>query len=264
MAFDDWLDEATAADLDALAQGLLDGRIPSAASAGSIQLAGFSPGAVQLLRRLEGMKPDVIAWTLRRLARERRTAEDRYASVARLVWSGASDDDEAIRDTRVVLEDLFSRAERHVLISTLVVYNGRAVFAPLAARLRARPDIQVDLFVNLSSKTGRDEDEPAEVASFLDEFAREHWPPDVPLPSIYYDPEARKLGAKRTKLHAKCVVIDAEFAFVTSANFTEAAQERNIETGVLLEHRAIAEALVERFRRLRETGALKQMHAPTA
>jgi phosphatidylserine/phosphatidylglycerophosphate/cardiolipin synthase-like enzyme len=86
----------------------------------------------------------------------------------------------------------------------------------------------------------------------------------VPLPSIYYDPEARKLGAKRTKLHAKCVVIDEQFAFVTSANFTEAAQERNIETGVLLEHRAIAEALVERFRRLRETGTLRQMRAPAA
>ncbi len=95
--------------------------------------------------------------------------------MARLVWSGASEDDEAIRDTRVVLGDLFGRAERHVLISTLVVYNGRAVFAPLAARLRSRPDIRVDLFVNLNSKTGRDEDEAAEVASFLDEFAREHF-----------------------------------------------------------------------------------------
>jgi phosphatidylserine/phosphatidylglycerophosphate/cardiolipin synthase-like enzyme len=264
MAFDDWLDEATAADLDALAQGLLDGRIPSAGSAGSIQLAGFGHAAVQFIQGMDGTKPDTIAWTLRRLARERRAAEDRYASVARLVWSGASEDDEAIRDTRVVLGDLFGRAERHVLISTLVVYNGRAVFAPLAARLRARPGIKVDLFVNLTSKTGRDEDEAAEVRSFLDKFAREHWPGDVPLPSLYYDPEARKLGAKRTKLHAKCVVIDEQLAFVTSANFTEAAQDRNIEVGVLLDHPAIAEALAERFRRLRETGTLKQMRPPTA
>lgn len=261
MAFHDWLDEATAADLDALAQSLLDGRIPSAGSAESIQLAGFSSGAVQFLQRLDGTKPEVIAWTLQRLARERRRADDRYANVARLVWSGASDDEEAIRDTRVVLDDLFRRAERHVLISTLVVYNGRAVFAPLAARLRARPDIKVDLYLNLSSETGRDEDEAGEVADFLDEFARAHWPADVPLPSIYYDPEARKLGAKRRKLHAKCVVIDEQFAFVTSANFTEAAQERNIEAGVLLDHPKLAAALAARFRGLREAGALKAMRS---
>lgn len=259
MGFDDWLDDATAADLDALAQGLLDGRIPSAGSAGAIQLAGFGPGAVKFLQPFDGTKPDLVAWALRRLAAERRTAENQYASVARLVWSGASDDDEAIRDTRVVLHDLFSRADRSVLISTLVVYNGLSIFAPLFARLRARPGIKVDLFVNLASKTGRDEDEAAEVANFLDGFARDHWPPDVPLPSIYYDPEARKLGAKRTKLHAKCVVIDEQLAFVTSANFTEAAQDRNIEVGVLLDHPAIAEALAERFRRLRETGTLKRM-----
>src|SRR5581483_2986255 len=140
--------------------------------------------------------PTVVAWVLRRLANERRRADDRYAKVARLVWSGAADDDEAIRDTRVVLHDLFTRAERHVLISTLVVYNGLAVFAPLVARLRARPDIKVELYVNLSSETGRDEDEAADVARFLDEFARDHWPADVALPSIYYDPQGRKLGTK--------------------------------------------------------------------
>jgi hypothetical protein len=113
---DDWLDEATSADLDALAQALVDGRIPERPSAGSIQLAGFDDGAVRFLTTFGSTHPSVVAWMVRRLAAERRRADDRYARVARLVWSGAADDDEAIRDTRVVLHDLFSRAERHVLI----------------------------------------------------------------------------------------------------------------------------------------------------
>jgi len=259
MPCDDWLDDATSADLDALAQALVDGRIPNQLSAGSVQLAGFDERAVRFLEGRGTSDPAHLAWMLRRLAAERRKADDRYANVARLVWSGASDDDEAIRDTRVVLNDLFGRAEHHVLISTLVVYNGLSVFAPLVARLRARPDVMVDLFVNLSSKTGRDEDEAGDVAAFLEEFARDHWPADLALPAIYYDPLGRKHGLKRTKLHAKCVVIDERFTLVTSANFTEAAQERNIEVGALLDHRAISVALVERFHRLQAGGTLRRM-----
>lgn len=259
MGFDDWLEEATAADLDALAQCLADGRIPSAGSAGSIQLAGFGTGAVRFLQGFDGTKPEVITWILRRLARERREADDRYASVARLVWSGASDDDEAIRDTRVVLDDLFRRAQRHVLISTFVVYDGLAVFRVLAEQVQRIPGLQVDLFVNLTSKTGRAEDEAQEVQEFLSRFSRKHWPAGVALPNIYYDPETRKLGAERTSLHAKCVVVDDRWALVTSANFTEAAQERNIEAGVLLDQPNLAGALVRRFEALRDTGVVKRM-----
>jgi phosphatidylserine/phosphatidylglycerophosphate/cardiolipin synthase-like enzyme len=62
-------------------------------------------------------------------------------------------------------------------------------------------------------------------------------------------------------LHAKCVVVDERWAFVTSANFTEAAQERNIEAGVLLDHPKLAEALVARFQALREGGWLQRMGA---
>jgi phosphatidylserine/phosphatidylglycerophosphate/cardiolipin synthase-like enzyme len=62
-------------------------------------------------------------------------------------------------------------------------------------------------------------------------------------------------------LHAKCVVVDERWAFVTSANFTEAAQERNIEAGVLLDHPKLAEALAARFRALREGGRLHRMTA---
>ena len=57
MSFDHWLDEATAADLDALAQCLADGRITSLGSAGAIQRAGFNEGAVALLLGLDGTSP---------------------------------------------------------------------------------------------------------------------------------------------------------------------------------------------------------------
>jgi phosphatidylserine/phosphatidylglycerophosphate/cardiolipin synthase-like enzyme len=125
--------------------------------------------------------------------------------------------------------------------------------------LNHQPDLQLDFYVNLPATTGREEHEKADVDEFLVSFSRQHWPAELPLPNIYYDPETRKLGPARTSLHAKCVVVDERWAFVTSANFTAAAQERNIETGVLLDHPKLAQALSVRFRALRESGMLKPM-----
>ena len=77
------------------------------------------------------------------------------------------------------------------------------------------------------------------------------------LPELYYDPRSLDLEAvKRSSLHAKCIVVDRRVALVTSANFTEAAQERNIEVGVLIRSRAFAEQLAEHFEVLAAQGAL--------
>jgi phosphatidylserine/phosphatidylglycerophosphate/cardiolipin synthase-like enzyme len=50
----------------------------------------------------------------------------------------------------------------------------------------------------------------------------------------------RKVKCSRFLPHrlpvAKCVVVDRQAALVTSANFTEAAQQRNIEVGLLIRH----------------------------
>ena len=258
MANDNWLDEATPADLEGLAQCLNDGRIPSLDSDAAIRQAGYGHGAARYLRDLVGTRPKVVASMLQRLATERRAFDDRYARLAHLVWSGDSDDKEAIRDTRVVLDDLFGRAERHVLIATYVIYDGRSVFRKLAERIGAMSTLQVDMYVNLFSTSGL-LDEAHEVREFLASFRRKHWPDNIRLPNIYFDPETRKLGPDRSSLHAKCVVVDDRWAFVTSANFTEAAQERNIEVGVVLDHPRIAQALVARFEALRDKNVFRMM-----
>lgn len=254
-----WLDQANPADLEALARALAEGRLVVPYTAAAVQLIGAGPEAAAFLEGFGSTESTVIAWMLRRLARERRRSADRFAAAAQLVWSGASEGAPSIRDTRVVLESLFARVERRVIVSTYVIHNGRAVFAPLAKRLREQPGIVVEIYVNLPSKTGLDEDEQTDVERYLATFAREHWPDGLALPALYYDPESRKLGAARASLHAKCVVVDERWALVTSANFTEAAQERNIEAGVLLDHPKLAEALAERFRALRERGRLRRM-----
>lgn len=51
----------------------------------------------------------------------------------------------------------------------------------------------------------------------------------------------------RANWHAKCVVVDDEHAFVTSANFTGWAQHRNVEAGVLLHDAAFARGIRQQF-----------------
>ncbi|MFO0675734.1 MAG: DISARM system phospholipase D-like protein DrmC [Polyangiaceae bacterium] len=255
MAFDDWLNEATPSDLESLAQALLDGRIPAAESAASIQRAGFDEGAIGLLNGMRGTDSATAGWFLKRLADERRRADDRYAAMARLVWSGPLDDDEALRDTGAVLDDLFARARHHVLLATYAMWDGRSIFGKLAETMRANTSLTVDFYVHLKEAIGSEE---RHARAFVENFSRKHWPEGVRLPNLYYDPRTLKGGVS---LHAKCVVVDGERAFVTSANFTEAAQERNIEVGVLLDHPHMAKALVERFGGLRDAGILKAMTA---
>ncbi len=72
MAFDDWLVEATPADLVSLAEGIGSGRIALPAALGALQLAGFDVRAAAFLQGLGATEPSVVAWLLRRLAEERR------------------------------------------------------------------------------------------------------------------------------------------------------------------------------------------------
>jgi phosphatidylserine/phosphatidylglycerophosphate/cardiolipin synthase-like enzyme len=66
----------------------------------------------------------------------------------------------------------------------------------------------------------------------VQQFMQQQWPEGSPLPEILYDPRVlAENAAQRVSLHAKGVVIDHVKPFVSSANFTEAAQLRNIELG---------------------------------
>ena len=56
---------------------------------------------------------------------------------------------------------------------------------------------------------------------------------------MFYDPRSLKDDGETAVLHAKAVVADDEFAFVTSANLTERAFDANIEAGMLSRDRTV-------------------------
>ncbi|MBK6533356.1 MAG: hypothetical protein IPF99_28345 [Deltaproteobacteria bacterium] len=258
---DDWASTANPADLDLVAQALEEGRLSvGGGSAAALQALGLGePAPVRaFLATSPTHDPRAVAWCLRRLAGERRAASDRLARSAQLVWSGHRDGPQPLRDTRAVLAEVCARAERHVMLATFVVYDGRRSLAALARRMREVPALRVDCYVDLKSARHGTPDEAREVDAWVTRFRAEHWPDDVRLPTIWYDPATLDRAAG-TSLHAKCVVVDERWSFVTSANFTEAAQERNIEVGLVLDHPALAQALSAQFQGLRERGGFRRM-----
>ena len=61
----------------------------------------------------------------------------------------------------------------------------------------------------------------------------------------------------RASLHSKVVIVDRRRLFISSANLTDAAHEKNIETGVILESRKNAERIASYFESLADKGVLK-------
>ncbi len=100
---------------------------------------------------------------------------------------------------------------------------------------------------------------PFWIRSFVRHFREHLWPAER-LPELYCDPRAlRPEPHERAILHAKCVVVDDARAFISSANFSQAGHERNIEAGVVVEDPALARQLTAQFDALVQAGAVERV-----
>ncbi len=212
----------------------------------------------------EGMTAGHVARVVGLLAEERAAAQ-RMSDRVQLVWSPPELDEVDARDTVVVVGSLFREAESTVLVASYAIDEGQkaqALFGELAARMDADERLSVRLMANVHRKHGDETPAPKLVRAFADRFRTKVWPGDR-LPEVFYDPRAVELeGATRAVLHAKCVVADGRWTLLTSANFTEAAQERNIEAGVLVDDRRLAARVTRQFDALIAGGALRRLRLP--
>ena len=196
--------------------------------------------------RAAGFSPHQLAETLRLMATERQfsqAVEDRL----QLVWTGPDVPGSVGRDTWVIVRDLFLKARKSLLISTFTVRKGHEVFRPIIDSQLLQAHLSVRLFINIARGGDAASSDASIVSNFAKNFWLEHWP-WRPRPFVYYDPRGISSSyGDRASLHAKCVVVDDEIAFVSSANFTEWAQERNIEAGVLVTDPIFAKLLKGQF-----------------
>ena len=172
-----------------------------------------------------------------------------------LVWSGPEVAGLHARDTRRVYEELFGSATRSLWAVSYAYFDGPRVFDRLARRMEAVPDLKVTLLLNIHRGQRDTSSSEHLVRRFADQFWEKDWPGDM-RPAVFYDPRSVDPEV-RGVLHAKAVVADEECVFVTSANFTAAALDDNIELGLLVRYRPLALSVVGHLQGLIDRGMLR-------
>lgn len=244
-----------------LAGALESGLLAPPYTAGSLtSVLGLRSGAEDVSDVLAKLATEGVSGAV--AAKWLRSIDEAVARVPRpdLVWSGPEVAGLHARDTRRVYEELLGNAERTVWVSTYAFFDGPRAFDVLAKRMDARPHLVVRLLLNIQRKKGDTTKSDHVVRSFTDRFWKTDWPGST-RPAVYYDPRALEMKGPAGVLHAKAVVVDDEAVFVTSANLTEAALDRNIEVGLLVRDHALAASMVVHFQRLVDTNLLLPLPA---
>jgi phosphatidylserine/phosphatidylglycerophosphate/cardiolipin synthase-like enzyme len=200
-----------------------------------------------------GFTAATLAITLEALA-EDAAARQRAIDQIQLVWTSPDEEGPHVRDTSVVVRQLLSEARQSLWISTYSIFNGQEVFLPIEEAWSFRPELEVVLILNIPPN------EDAAVEKYAKAFWKYHWP-WTRKPAVFYDPRGpEKSPATPACQHAKCILVDGVTAFITSANFTESAHERNIELGVLFrENPKVAQSIRSKFESLIQNGFLKPL-----
>lgn len=235
--------------LKSLAASLSDGLLSEGITLHGIeQAAGTDAAAVAASLRefvADGYQPRHLATVVAGIA----AAADRTpkpTGLFDLVLSGPDLPGVPTADTAAVMRTLVSQAAREVILVGYAVHDGRRIFEPLAKRLAEVPGITVTICLDIQRAWNDPTPSADLVARFAREFRLKHWPWPT-LPALYYDPRSLETGDARASLHAKCVIVDRERALVTSANFTDAAQRKNVEVGVDIRYRPTVERLADYF-----------------
>lgn len=157
-----------------------------------------------------------------------------------LVWTGPKTEFVPTRRTEQVLVDLIDTAQRELFLVSFVAYGVDSVVTALNRAASRGVRLRL-LFETSTSHGGTLDYEPAAIMRKA-----------VPTAELFRwlnKPKAFAGG----KVHAKVVVVDGCRAFITSANLSGHALERNMEAGVLIGGGHVPRTLSEHLQALIDT-----------
>jgi len=244
------LSEVSTSSLERIRDALRSANLRAPLARSNLIAFGVRAQLDALLAVLEGHPQGAVLSLLDAVLAER-------AALARpapeLVWTGPEGGHAAARDTAVVLRELFESARQRVILGGYSFLNAKSVLAPLHRVMRDH-GVVAYFFVQIDQLEHAVADADDYGRAALQGFLRDNWPFGAPYPNLYCDRRALVAGPPWSSLHAKCVAVDGQRAFVSSANFTTRAQDRNIEAGVLLHDATFATQLERQWLSLVEDG----------
>ena len=170
----------------------------------------------------------------------------RAEQAVELVWTGPPSRLVATRKTEQALLEVIASARSRVFMTSFVVYEVASVMDALVRA--AKNGIEV-AFLLEASVTGGVGTTPNAVASIKSRL------PGVAIYSWANKTEAYIGG----KVHAKVAVSDENLCFVSSANLTGHAMEKNMEAGVLIRGGHAPRALHRHLQALLTTGVVERV-----
>ncbi|MCG8602945.1 MAG: DISARM system phospholipase D-like protein DrmC [Verrucomicrobiales bacterium] len=254
------LEEVPTTELRKLVNDLTSGSLAHGISEVGVEKIwkGAFPAASELILGLgkQGWHSGQLGFMLDQVI-EARSEESRFSHWLDLVISGPDVPGVTMRATGSVFQEMVSRAEEEVLLASFAIYNGQSIFAPLVKRWEERPNLSVKLFLDIPRPRNDTTIESALVARYRKRFVEKEWPGQN-LPELYHFlPALESNTEKRASMHAKVVVVDRSEVFISSANFTNAAQTKNIEVGVKVCHPASAIRIHEYFLKMVTEGEFR-------
>jgi cardiolipin synthase len=176
-------------------------------------------------------------------------AAKRSRQTTELVWTGPSTPVVPVRRTEQVLADLIRCAERRLTMTSFGIFQVPRLVEDLEQALTRG----VALRIVLGDRESRADQEIDRQRQQLGRVVAAqatllHWPPER---------RPRDEQGHAGLMHIKAAVADSKVAFLTSANLTEAALERNMELGVLIRGGGLPAAIDRLFDTLAESGELQ-------
>ncbi len=194
-----------------------------------------------------GIGPSEIAAAFRGAA-EVATLMDSSGAVE-LVWTGPKTGLIPTRRTEQVLLEVIDSAKVDIFLVSYVFYRASSIVDALNAAVGR--GVSANILLESSTEHGG-----AVKGDSVTAMAEA-----VPGSIIYiWDPAAKKAegDSLSASVHAKCAVADSRLAFITSANLTSAALERNMELGLLLRGGTVPDRLRLHLAALATTKVIKE------
>ncbi|MTH36506.1 phospholipase [Paracoccus limosus] len=187
---------------------------------------------------------DVLAGILVGAAYARQQAQ-RESSVE-LVWTGPTTPFVATRRTEQVLLDLIGHAQSDIFLVSFVAYDVATVIDALNAATTRGIDIRILLETSTSHGGSLTIDPIVMMRRCVPSAALYVWT-DRPAPFA------------EGRVHAKVAVADGNSAFLTSANLTGHALEKNMEAGVVISGGHVPAGLRAHLHALIETKVIRKI-----
>jgi phosphatidylserine/phosphatidylglycerophosphate/cardiolipin synthase-like enzyme len=178
-------------------------------------------------------------------------AAKRSRQTAELVWTGPSTPVVPVRRTEQVLCDLIGCAERRLTMTSFGIFQVPRLVGDLEQSLERG----VALRIVLGDREAHSDQE-------IDRQRQQLGRAVATGASLLQWPAERRPRDEQGHaglMHVKAAVADSKVAFLTSANLTEAALERNMELGVLIRGGGLPTAIDRLIDTLVESGELQTL-----